>query len=133
LAAGVGCPWRPDRFRKVIESGQADVAVRIVDAVEILDFSLPAGRPVRAHGSVGLTAQALVRSDAVAVTVLRVEAGGEIGRHPAVVDQLLVIVMGRAAVQAGDGLWQEIRAGQAAVWRAGEEHSTRAAETSPRW
>jgi quercetin dioxygenase-like cupin family protein len=60
--------------------------------------------------------------------VLRVESGGEIGRHPAVVDQLLLIVAGRAAVQAGDGPWQEIRSGQAAVWRAGEEHITRAAE-----
>ena len=102
--------------------------VRIVGAMEILDFTEPGGRPVPAHGSVGFTAQALIRDDAVAVTVLRVEKGGEIGRHPAVGDQLLVVVAGRGAVRAGDGPWRDIRAGQAAVWRSGEEHTTRAAE-----
>lgn len=97
-------------------------------SVQMLDFGEPAGRAVSAHGSVGLTAQALVRSDSVAVTVLRVAAGGEIGRHPAVGDQLFTVVSGRGAVQGGDGVWHDIGAGQAAVWRAGEEHVTRADE-----
>ena len=94
----------------------------------MIDLNLPAGRAVDGHGSTGVTAQALVRSDGTAVTVLRIAANGEVGRHPARVDQLLLVLSGRGAAQAGDGHWQEIHPGQAVVWRAGEEHTTRAVE-----
>ncbi|MFI7546858.1 cupin domain-containing protein [Actinoplanes sp. NPDC049599] len=93
--------------------------------MEILDFRQVAGRPVQAHGSAGVVAQAVLSGDGGAVTVLHVDAGGEIGRHPAPVDQLLVVVAGQARVQGGDGTWAGIGAGQAVVWRAGEEHTTR--------
>jgi quercetin dioxygenase-like cupin family protein len=96
--------------------------------VEILDFREVSGRPVEAHGSVGLVARALVRGERAAVTVLHVASGGEIGRHPAPVDQLLVVVAGRGCVQSGHGPWADLAAGQAVVWRAGEEHVTRAGE-----
>ncbi len=101
--------------------------------MEILDFRRASGRAVHAHGSVGVLARAVVRGDGGAVTVLHVEAGGEVGRHPATVDQLLVVVSGRGRVQGGDGTWVEVVAGQAAVWRAGEEHVTTAAETLTAW
>ncbi|WP_199516894.1 cupin domain-containing protein [Nucisporomicrobium flavum] len=96
--------------------------------MEIVSFDGPAARPMEAFGSVGVTAQVLFQGDAAVVTVLRVAAGGEIGRHPAPVDQLLVVTRGRGAVRAGDGDWQSVRAGQAVVWRSGEEHTTRADE-----
>ena len=96
--------------------------------VEILDFREASGRPVEAHGSVGVVARALIRADHAAVTVLHVAAGGEIGRHPAPVDQLLVVVSGRGRVQGGSEPWAGVGAGQAVVWRAGEEHVTRADE-----
>jgi quercetin dioxygenase-like cupin family protein len=96
--------------------------------VEIVELGTPGGQPVEAYGSVGVTAQALVRQDGVAVTVLRVGAGGEVGRHPAVGDQLMVIVAGRGAVRAGDGPWQDVHAGHAVRWSGGEEHVTRAVE-----
>jgi len=60
--------------------------------------------------------------------VLRVEAGGEIGRHSATTDQVFLVVAGRGEVSGQDGRWHPIRAGQAAVWAAGEEHTTRAHE-----
>jgi len=60
--------------------------------------------------------------------VLRVAAGGEIGRHPASVDQLFLVIAGRGSVCGGDGVWHPIEAGQAALWAAGEEHTTRADE-----
>ena len=60
--------------------------------------------------------------------MLRVAAGGEIGRHPAVGDQLLLVLSGRAAVCGGDEVWHDITAGQAVLWDAGEEHTTRAYE-----
>ncbi len=96
--------------------------------MEILSFDGPARRPVRAHGSVGVTAQALFRGESVVVTVLRVAAGGEVGRHPAPVDQLLVVTEGRGAVRAGDGDWESVGAGQMVLWRAGEEHTSRAVD-----
>ncbi|OJF11281.1 cupin domain-containing protein [Couchioplanes caeruleus] len=96
--------------------------------MEILSFDGLAGRPVEAFGSVGVTAQAVFRSEAVGVTVLRVAAGGEVGRHPAPVDQLLVVMQGHGVVQADDGDGESVRAGQAVVWRAGEEHTTRAVD-----
>ena len=81
-----------------------------------------------AYGSVGLTAKKLVRGETVEVTVLHVAAGGEIGRHPAPVDQLFLVTAGRGSVQAGDGDWQDVGTGQAVLWRAGTDHATRAAE-----
>ncbi|MEU4240372.1 cupin domain-containing protein [Actinoplanes sp. NPDC026619] len=96
--------------------------------MEIFSFEVSAGRAVDAYGSVGLTAQKLVRGEAVHVTVLHVAAGGRVGRHPAPVDQLFIVTAGRGAVQAGDGDWQPVGAGQAVVWRAGAEHATRADE-----
>lgn len=96
--------------------------------MEIVSFDVSAGKPVNAFGSAGMTAQALVRGEALAVTVLHVAAGGEIGRHPATVDQLMMITAGRGAVQTGGGDWEQVSAGQAVVWRAGEDHATRAVE-----
>lgn len=62
----------------------------------------------------------------VHVGVLRVAAGHEIPRHPAVGDQAFVVVSGTGRVSGGDGVWRPIRAGQAALWSDGEEHHTRA-------
>jgi quercetin dioxygenase-like cupin family protein len=96
--------------------------------MEIKDLRGGGGRVVEAYASRGLTAEALIRSDAVAVTVLRVAAGGEVGRHSADVDQLLLVVIGRGSVRGGDGPWQPVEAGQVAIWPAGEDHTTRANE-----
>ncbi|WP_213011931.1 cupin domain-containing protein [Paractinoplanes toevensis] len=92
----------------------------------IFSFDVSVGRPVDAYGSVGLTAQKLVRGAAVEVTVLHVAAGGEIGRHPATADQLFLVTAGRGAVRTGDDDWEPIGAGQAILWRAGVDHATRA-------
>ncbi len=93
-----------------------------------MPFDVTAGRAVEKFGSVGMHAQALIRSDKVNVTVLHVAAGGEIGRHPATVDQLLLITAGHGSVQSGDNTWQDIHTGQAVLWHAGEHHTTRAVE-----
>jgi quercetin dioxygenase-like cupin family protein len=94
--------------------------------VQIMSFDDSAGRAVEAYGSVGVTAQALFRAEAVAVTMLRVAAGGEVGQHPAPADQLLLITEGHGVVRAGGGAWESVGAGQMVLWRAGEEHTTRA-------
>jgi quercetin dioxygenase-like cupin family protein len=96
--------------------------------VRILDVGADRAREITQHGSRGFAVQGLVRGDDLAVTVLRVAAGGEIGRHPAPVDQLFVVVAGRGSVCGDDGAWHDIATGQAAVWVAGEQHTTRADE-----
>jgi quercetin dioxygenase-like cupin family protein len=96
--------------------------------VEFLDLPAHPGRPVDAFGSTGFTALGVLRGGSTAVTLLRVAAGGEIGPHPAVSDQLLVVLAGRGEVRSGDGPWQEIAAGQAVLWRDGEDHATRAVD-----
>jgi quercetin dioxygenase-like cupin family protein len=73
-----------------------------------------------------LSAQALVRADQLAITMLRVAAGGEIGRHVAPVDQLFVVVAGSGSVCGDDEVWQPIGTGEAALWTAGERHTARA-------
>lgn len=99
-----------------------------VRRVRIIDFGPDTGRQITHHDSRGVRASGLIRSEHVGVTVLHVEAGGEIGCHPAVVDQLFLVMSGRGKVQGGDETWQPIAAGQAAVWTAGEPHITRAEE-----
>ncbi|GAA4586625.1 quercetin dioxygenase-like cupin family protein [Actinoplanes octamycinicus] len=84
-------------------------------------------RQISHHGSVGLTAQALLRTGSVAMTVLRVAPGGEIGDHPALRDQTLLITEGAGQVRSGDGPWHDVIAGDAVRWAAGESHTTRSA------
>jgi quercetin dioxygenase-like cupin family protein len=96
--------------------------------MEIKDLRGPGGHEITAYGSRGLTAEAVIRSDVAAVTVLRVAAGGEIGRHPTDSDQLLLVVSGRGSVRSGDGPWEPVEAGHLVLWGTGEEHTTRADE-----
>jgi quercetin dioxygenase-like cupin family protein len=70
----------------------------------------------------------VLRDENINVGVLHVAAGGEIPRHPATVDQLLMVVSGSGEVCGEDGEWRPIRAGQGAVWAGGEQHTTRADE-----
>jgi quercetin dioxygenase-like cupin family protein len=101
---------------------------RSVQAMRIIDFGPDAAREVPDHGSRGLRGLGAVRHDGFRVDVLHLSAGGQIGRHPAVGDQLFLVVSGRGEVCGEDGTWQPIAAGQAAVWSAGERHTTRADE-----
>jgi quercetin dioxygenase-like cupin family protein len=94
--------------------------------VDILDLHTVPGVTIPAHGSTGFIAAHVLRGETTAVTVLRVAAGGRIGTHPAVGDQLLIALAGEAEVRAADGPWQPISPGRAALWRSGEPHTTRA-------
>ena len=96
--------------------------------MRIIEFGSQRGRAVIHYGSQGVSATGLIRSEQVALTVLHIEADGEVGRHPAVSDQLFMVVSGRGRVRGGDNVWHPISAGQAAVWTAGEPHTTQADE-----
>jgi mannose-6-phosphate isomerase-like protein (cupin superfamily) len=53
---------------------------------------------------------------------------GVLGRHPAASAQLFCVVVGEGEVCGSDGIAVPIRAGQAALWEAGETHETTTTE-----
>ena len=55
--------------------------------------------------------------------VLRFEAGGQIGRHPAGPAQLLIAVEGSGWVEGADGRRMALRRGEAACFEPGEMHA----------
>jgi quercetin dioxygenase-like cupin family protein len=58
------------------------------------------------------------------VVVIDVDPGGVVGRHPATVAQLFVVVRGAGWVSGGDGEREPITAGTAVLWDPGEEHES---------
>jgi quercetin dioxygenase-like cupin family protein len=91
-------------------------------------YPVEQGREVTDFGSSGVRFSPLTRIGRGGVAVMHVAAGGAVGRHPATVDQLFVVVAGRGSVCGHDGVWEPIATGEAAFWAAGEEHATRADE-----
>jgi quercetin dioxygenase-like cupin family protein len=57
--------------------------------------------------------------------VFRIAPGGRIARHPASVPQLLAVLEGSGWVSGADGAEEQIAAGEAVFWEAGEDHETR--------
>lgn len=60
----------------------------------------------------------------VRVHVMHLPAGGLIGRHRAVAQQLFVVVSGSGWAAGGDGRRRDLRPGRAALWEEGEEHES---------
>jgi quercetin dioxygenase-like cupin family protein len=58
------------------------------------------------------------------VVVIDVAAGGKVGRHPAAAQQLFVVVRGSGWVAGRDGGREEVNAGEAVIWDAGEERES---------
>ena len=87
-------------------------------------FDAEVGTRIERFGS-DLTVSPLVAPGAtVAAACLHLPPGGRVGRHPAVSDQLLCVVAGEGWVAGDDGEAHPIGPGQAAWWRAGEEHES---------
>jgi quercetin dioxygenase-like cupin family protein len=79
-----------------------------------------ASRPLTEFGSEGATISFLTDH----VVRFELEPGGRIARHPAVGEQVLVVVEGTALVSGADGVPVEVGAGDVVRWAAGEEHET---------
>lgn len=60
--------------------------------------------------------------------VIRVQAGGRLGRHPAQVPQALLVLDGSGQASGADGVGQPIEGGDLLLWEAGEDHETIAIE-----
>lgn len=95
--------------------------------MKLVAFARPM-RDVEEAGSVGVTlaplTEPLARGAPFQAACFRLGPGGVIGRHPASVEQLLVVVEGSGWVTGGEGERTRIAAGEAAFWDAGEEHET---------
>jgi quercetin dioxygenase-like cupin family protein len=83
------------------------------------------GRANDAHGSKGFNVGAIGLTADAHLVVVRLKAGGVIGRHPAQGRQLLAVLVGDAIVSGSYGDPVAIGPGQAAIWEPYEEHETR--------
>jgi quercetin dioxygenase-like cupin family protein len=93
--------------------------------VRIFAFGRDSARPTSSHQSVGAAIAGVARIEGrTQIVTLHLEAGGRLGRHPAVVNQLLMVVAGTGWVSGEDGSRTSIGPGRAAFWVAGEEHET---------
>ena len=94
--------------------------------MELVDFSATNAAPIERFDSRSARVNQLARIGGTgAVGVIRLGAGGIVGRHPAVRTQLFVVVDGAGVVSGEDGVEVAIAPGQAALWRAGEMHESR--------
>lgn len=94
--------------------------------MRILGFDPAGGFAVDHFGSAGFRVMPILRGGAgLHLAVIHLAPGGLIGLHPAASQQLLLVVQGAGTVQGKEREPQQIAAGQAALWQAGEEHETR--------
>ncbi|CAN5511579.1 hypothetical protein BH11ACT8_BH11ACT8_15620 [soil metagenome] len=96
--------------------------------MRIIDLDSVPRRRIDAHGSRGFDLGAFGLTAEAHLVVVRLDANGIIGRHPAAGRQLLVLLSGDARVAGYDGTPVDLRPGQAAVWESGESHETRSRE-----
>jgi quercetin dioxygenase-like cupin family protein len=93
--------------------------------LKVLDFNAERALAISGLGSNAATAVPLTLPDGEAhVVCIRLGAGGVLGRHPAPVDQLFVVVEGEGWATGGDGERVPVAAGSAIYWDAGEEHES---------
>lgn len=84
------------------------------------------GREISAYGSSGVLFSGLARSEGEArLSCLRLRPGGALGRHPAPIPQLFVVVEGDGWVST-DADEVRVKAGQAVLWEIEEQHESRA-------
>jgi quercetin dioxygenase-like cupin family protein len=79
-------------------------------------------REVTAPGSVSARVRRLA-AETYAV-VIEIAPGGVVGRHPAAVTQLFVVVRGSGWVSGADGEREPIELGEAVLWAPSEEHES---------
>jgi quercetin dioxygenase-like cupin family protein len=93
--------------------------------VRVLDFDAGRAFAISGFGSRSARASPLTLPDGDAhVVCLRIGAGGVLGRHPASVAQIFVVVEGEGWVSGTDGRRVAVTAGKAVYWEAGEEHES---------
>jgi mannose-6-phosphate isomerase-like protein (cupin superfamily) len=93
--------------------------------LKVLDFSADRALAISGFGSRAVTAVPLTRPDGEAhVVCIRLGADGLLGRHPASVDQLFVVIEGEGWASGPDSERVPVAAGTVIHWAAGEEHES---------
>jgi quercetin dioxygenase-like cupin family protein len=93
-----------------------------VSKLEALDY-----RAITQYGSEAASIHHLVDDlGSSNLVIIRLEPSGSLGMHPAVTDQLFIVVQGSGTVSTGAGDVAQIEQGEMAFWQAGEEHQTNA-------
>jgi quercetin dioxygenase-like cupin family protein len=93
--------------------------------LEVLDFNAERALAISRFGSRAANAVPLTLPDGEAhVVCLRLGPGGVLGRHPASVEQLFVVVDGEGWASGADGERVPVTAGTAIHWQAGEQHES---------
>jgi len=93
--------------------------------MRIFLFGAESGTMISHFGSEHARLTRGVRTEATTVVgCLHLGPSGFLGRHPASVSQLLMVIAGEGWVEGGDGRRVRIQVGQAAFWTAGEQHTT---------
>lgn len=92
--------------------------------MHIIDFMPERAASVTEYASRGASAQRLADGAGEAhVYAVHLEAGGEIGAHPAGFGQLFLVIAGSAWVASADGARHSVSAGQGAAIARGEVHA----------
>jgi hypothetical protein len=91
--------------------------------MRLFRFDPEIARSIDQYGSEGLKFAPVVGVDAhVHIGCMHLEAGGRVGRHPAPIPQLFLVVGGEGWVSGEDGERVPIQPGRAAYWEASESH-----------
>jgi quercetin dioxygenase-like cupin family protein len=118
-----------DRVVSAPGTGTVPVGVHVgsgkIARLKVVDFNPGRARAISGFGSHGVTAVPLTLPDGEAhVVCIRLGAGGVLGKHPAPVDQLFVVVEGEGWASGEDGERVPVAPGTAIRWAAGEEHES---------
>jgi quercetin dioxygenase-like cupin family protein len=99
----------------------------LVESVRVIEFEAGEWFDDARFGSHGFSVTAVGDAAAVRMNVLRLNPGGVVGEHPAVGQQLLIMLSGVGTVGTPTEGPFEIAAGQAVLFEPGELHTTRTA------
>lgn len=93
--------------------------------MEIVNLGRTDGHPIEEFGSRGALHRPVGHTEGdSALGLITLKADGVLGRHPAVAAQLFIVIDGEGWVAGEDDTRNDIKAGQAALWRAGESHES---------
>jgi quercetin dioxygenase-like cupin family protein len=88
-------------------------------------FRFSPGMPITVFDSVNATGTPVLRDvGGFYLTWIHLAAGGLLGNHEAVKNQLFVVINGAGWVQTQGSSKVAVAAGQAAFWQAGERHAS---------
>ncbi|KGP92225.1 cupin [Pontibacillus chungwhensis BH030062] len=93
--------------------------------MEWFRFDERVGKPITEFGSDFIMSKVVVTEEKTHVTCMHLPEGGRIGYHPAVVNQLLLVVKGEGTVCGEEREYVSISEGEAVFWLKGEKHETR--------